>query len=454
MLGRSLTVRLLVGLIAPLIAAAVLIGLGGAWATKSIVDYTSDRLLAGSLRAIAETVTVHDGRVSVDLPPWSLGLLDSPERDSVFYSVRQGNRLLTGYGDLPAEPAFANHAQPLSFRTVSYMGRPVRQAIESRWYAGASDPVAISVAQTLDSRDAVRAKLMTSVGVMEAGLVLLAALLIWPAARWSLRPLDGVRRELVERAADADFAPVGASDVPPELKPVVGAFNALLTQLDRSVAGVRQFTADASHQMRTPLAILKTHLSLLRRGRLAAAQRGSVDDALEAVDRLQRLIEQLLALARADVIAESPNDPCALIDVVEARRSDWERRAGAGGAQLRIRMPAPFPGVRLSAPLVEQVLENLIDNAIRYGGKSIDLAIERTDTTAVIRVSDDGPGVPKMIADRAFDRFIRSSEDTTGSGLGLSIVRALAERSGGSARIRQRTQEAWFALEVTLPLVS
>jgi two-component system sensor histidine kinase TctE len=293
---------------------------------------------------------------------------------------------------------------------------------------------------------------MTSVGVMEGGLVLLAALLIWPAARWSLRPLDGVRRELVDRAShELDFAPVHTHGVPSELGPVVGAFNTLLAQLDRSVAGVRQFTADASHQMRTPLAILKTHLTLLRRGRLAASQRASVEDALEAVDRLQRLIEQLLSLARADAVEELARAVSSVAEVAQARREAWTHAARANGNRLEIRLPPAPLYVRLAPALLEQLLENLVDNAIRYGGGVVEVAADGQADGVVIRVSDDGPGLPPAIAERAFERFVRLSQDPSGSGLGLAIVKALAERAGGSVRLRPRTQATRFSVEVTLP---
>jgi two-component system sensor histidine kinase TctE len=351
---RSLSVRLSLALLIPLILSAALIGAGDAWVTRQVVDYTSDRLLAGSVRAIAESVTVENGKVRVDLPPWSLGLLDSPQRDSVFYSVRQSGRTLTGYSDLPDFDDGAIATLGPVFRTLAYQDRRVRQAAEAVRVPGVTAPVIISVAQTLESRTAVRKTLMTTVGLIEAGLVGLVALLIWPAARWSLRPLEGLRRRLAERsdARDPDFTPVAVDDVPRELQPVVVAFNTLLGQLERSVDGVRRFTADASHQIRTPLTILKTHLTLLTRAKRSTSDKASLADALEAVDRLQRLIEQLLAMARAEAAeADGPQEA----DLASSRRrvgrtdprepdrqcaSLWRRR-GQAGDPVRTRLRDP-----------------------------------------------------------------------------------------------------------------
>jgi two-component system sensor histidine kinase TctE len=433
---RSLSVRLSLALLIPLILSAALIGAGDAWVTRQVVDYTSDRLLAGSVRAIAESVTVENGKVRVDLPPWSLGLLDSPQRDSVFYSVRQSGRTLTGYSDLPDFDDGAIATLGPVFRTLAYQDRRVRQAAEAVRVPGVTAPVIISVAQTLESRTAVRKTLMTTVGLIEAGLVGLVALLIWPAARWSLRPLEGLRRRLAERsdARDPDFTPVAVDDVPRELQPVVVAFNTLLGQLERSVDGVRRFTADASHQIRTPLTILKTHLTLLTRAKRSTSDKASLADALEAVDRLQRLIEQLLAMARAEAAEADGPQEADLATCVRNLVERWSKRADAAGARLLLE-PADGPTwVPLAGALAEQILENLIDNALRYGGGAVKLAIRSEPGFAILVIEDDGLGLPDGLIRRPFERFARGPHsEGLGSGLGLSIVKALATRAGGDA---------------------
>lgn len=454
---QSLTARLLVALVAPLVVSAVLIGIGDAWVTQRVVDYTSDRLLAGSVRAIAESVTLENDRVEVDLPPWAFGLLDSPQRDSVFYNVRQSGRALTGYDDLPDfdAVAVAANGEPV-FRTLVYQDRRVRQSAVALRVPGAPSAVVISVAQTLESRTAVRKTLMTTVGAIEVGLVGLVALLIWPAATWSLSPLQGLQRRLAERsdARDPDFAPVAVDDVPGELQPVVVAFNSLLGQLERSVDGVRRFTADASHQIRTPLAIVKTHLAVLAKGRRSAADQASLSDALEAVDRLQRLIEQLLALARAEAMEADGHQQADLAACAISLVDRWARRAAAEGASLTLEIevePLPVP---LAAPLVDQILENLVDNALRYGGRAIVVGVRRAETQSILWVADDGPGLPAKLRQRPFERFMRGPQSAGhGSGLGLSIVKALAVRAGGDAFL-DNIQEGGLCVSVSFPSLS
>ncbi len=452
---QSLTARLLVALVAPLVVSAALIGFGDAWVTQRVVDYTSDRLLAGSVRAIAESVTLQNDRIEVDLPPWAFGLLDSPQRDSVFYNVRQSGRVLTGYDDLPdfdAPAVTAASGEPV-FRTLTYKGRPVRQSALALRVPGARAPVVISVAQTLESRTAVRKTLMTTVGAIEVGLVGLVALLIWPAATWSLSPLEALRRRLAERsdARDPDFAPVAVGDVPSELRPVVVAFNSLLGQLERSVDGVRRFTADASHQIRTPLAIVKTHLAVLAKGKRSASDQASLTDALEAVDRLQRLIEQLLALARAEAVETDGRQEADLAACAHSLVDRWTQRAEAEGARLALNIeaaPAPAP---LASPLVDQILENLVDNALRYGGRAITVGVCQADGRSILWVADDGPGLPAKLRQRPFERFTRGPQSPGhGSGLGLSIVKALAMRAGGDADVDD-LPEGGLRIRVSFP---
>ena len=451
---RSLTARLLVALVAPLVVSAVLIGIGDAWVTQRVVDYTSDRLLAGSVRAIAESVVLENDHVEVDLPPWAFGLLDSPQRDSVFYNVRQSGRVLTGYDDLPDfdARAIAAGGEPV-FRTVVYQNRRVRQSAAALRVPSAPAPVVISVAQTLESRAAVRKTLMTTVGAIEVGLVGLVALLIWPAATWSLSPLEGLRKRLAERsdARDPDFAPVVVGEVPRELQPVVLAFNSLLGQLERSVDGVRRFTADASHQIRTPLAIVKTHLAVLAKGKRSTADQASLADALEAVDRLQRLIEQLLALARAEAVETDGPQEADLARCAQSLIDRWTPRATAEGARLTLQVETPSVIAPLAAPLIDQILENLVDNAIRYGGSAIVVGVRQSYGKAILWVADNGPGLPDKLKQRPFERFVRGPENSGhGSGLGLSIVKALAERTGGDA-VLENTSGGGLRVSVRFP---
>lgn len=428
----SLSRRMALAIVLPLALAAAVLGVGGAVITNRVVERTSDRLLAGSLQAIAETATVENGQVWINLPPWALGVLDNPQRDSVFYSARQNGRLLTGYGDLPDITAGMAATPDPVFRSIRYKDRRVRVAAQVRSYPGSDGPVVISVAQSYESRSAVRSTLWGWLAALEIALVVLAGALVWPGVIWSLRPLRRLRRTLDDRARSgkADFTPAALTGVPRELTSVLDSFNAVLAQLGRATERERRFTADASHQIRTPLTVLHTSLALMQRRRgLPAAARQDLDDARAAASGLQRLLLQLLALARAEteggVVPEETIDLAAL-----CRNALRDFPAGA----LSCTAAAPVPALG-NADLTREILANLIDNALRYGGPGpveIHAALDPGDASPVLGIRDHGPGVPDDERERVMERFYRSRKvrGIAGSGLGLPIVKALADRMG------------------------
>lgn len=432
---NSFSARLTLALVLPMTAFALVLGAGGAVVTRQVVDRTADRLLAGAARAISETMTVEDGRVRVNIPPWALGVLDNPERDRVYYSVYQRGRLLTGYGSLPQAARPPLDGVP-RFDYVEYRGGRVRRATQAVSLVGGGAPVVVSIAQSLDSRRAVRGDLMTALLVLEGLLIALAACLVLPAVRWNMRPLQAAKRQLdARRAAEGGYRPIDVRDVPTEIAPLLEAFNRLLVELAANHEGMRRFTADASHQMRTPLTILKTHLSLLEAAPVTRTQadREAIRDAREASDRLGRLLIQLLALARAD---QSEQAPLRVVDLaVHAGHAVEQARPAAAraGVALALRPPARAVRARLHPEFFAEMMVNLLDNALKYGGRRVEVSVAWQDRAPVLTIDDAGAGIPESDRSLAFGRFTRlaTTQAVPGSGLGLSIVEALALRQGG-----------------------
>ena len=172
---HSLVIRLLIAQVAPLALFAIVVLAVGAWTAHRIVADNADRLLAGALQTIRETVSVKEGAVIVDVAPWALALLDGPERDAVFYNVREGDRLVTGYVELPRLPQ-ANTQAPV-FADLSVRGVPVRMAQQQLAIPGRPALVTVSVAQSLESRRASLRELYRSMLLLPSLLVILAALL-------------------------------------------------------------------------------------------------------------------------------------------------------------------------------------------------------------------------------------------------------------------------------------
>ncbi|WP_199902080.1 sensor histidine kinase, partial [Azospirillum sp. B506] len=451
----SLRRRLLTRLLVPLGALAVGLGVGGAALIHGFVQSTHDRLLAGSTLAIAERLAVgdDDGEVTVDLPAVAFGMLESQARDNIYYNVAHEGGVITGYLDLPLPDIAAMPTNLTVFRDATYHGHPVRVAAQVRRLYGVPQPVLVQVAETTEGRRAVEVNLLLWLTLLELALVGGSGLLVWGAVGRGLAPLGRLRRVIDARSARGRIAlvPLPLAVVPAEVMPLVVAINGLLARLDQSIGTMRRFTADASHQLRTPLAVLRTHLALLRRfGTDSPEGRAALDDVEGAVKRLERLLVQLLALARAD--EDAPVVPTAP-EVTDLLQVAMEVAAEQVPAALALDVEVRFEKLDIDGPedgtalrvagnpvLGGELLGNLLDNAIRYNrpGGTVTVRVG-AGPKPVMEVEDDGPGIPETERERVFERFYRldrpGEPPRTGSGLGLAIVRALADRLGAAVRL-------------------
>ncbi|WP_434383426.1 sensor histidine kinase [Melittangium boletus] len=439
----SLTTRLVVALAGALAVLALVLGLGGAWLIHGVVERSGDRVLAGSVGAIAETLALEDGELTLDLPPAAFGMLENAEHDNVYYAVRHQGRLVTGYADLP----FAEQIPPrdtVAFRYEAFRGQSVRIATVSRLIPRLKGAVVVQVAETLQARDALRARMVGGLALLEGALLLGAALTARPALRWGLRPLAR-SRALVEdkaRAAPVELTALPLAPVPAEIRPFVEAVNALLARLEESTVRMRRFTGDASHQMRTPLAVLRMHLALALRPEATQAERAAaLRDVEGATLSLERLLTQLLALVRAEERGALP-----ALQRVELNGAVAQVTADFVPQALRARVEVHFEGhasevfVRADPVLVREVVGNLLDNALRYHrpGGLVAVRVVCVDAVPWLEIEDNGPGIPPEERERVFQRFHRLPRDQSqsGSGLGLSIVRSLAEHMAAEVVLR------------------
>jgi heavy metal sensor kinase len=271
--------------------------------------------------------------------------------------------------------------------------------------------------------------------------LLIASVAGYGAAAGALRPVELMRRRAGEIQASR---PGRRLPVPPsgdEVARLGETLNDMLDRLEAAYARERQFVADASHELRSPLTILRGELELVLRdaGELDGF-RQAISTAAEEADRLSQLAEDLLVIARSDqgrlpVTLERLNVH-ELLDSVSHR---FSRRA----AEHDIVIDAP-PDLELDADRLrlEQAVGNLIDNALRHGGGTIALAARVTDDSVELHIRDDGPGFPPQFLERAFERFTRAdvARRRGGAGLGLAIVRAIADAHGGRARARNRPE--------------
>jgi signal transduction histidine kinase len=235
---------------------------------------------------------------------------------------------------------------------------------------------------------------------------------------------------------------------PHEIHALARSFNTTAAQLEQLLDAQRAFVADASHQLRTPLAALRLRLENLE-SEISDEGHDDLDGAIEEVNRLSLLVDGLLELARVEQHGAHP-EPIDVRAVVTARREAWEPFAEEHGVQLRVVLDGDEQ-VLATAGRLEQVLDNLLNNAIDVApaGSAIDLGVVRVGDTVRISVSDVGPGMTEQQRARAFDRFWRAEEGTSGFGLGLAIVRQLVVADGGDVALD--SSEAG-GLEVTVSL--
>lgn len=270
------------------------------------------------------------------------------------------------------------------------------------------------------------------------GVIVLAAVAVvgWIIARSVVRPLTDME-EAATAAGTGDFsARIDAGEAPAEVEALAGAFNAMAARLEDLIGRQRAFVADASHELRTPLTALRLRLENLEDS-VADDARADLAAAVAESERLADLVDQLLAIARAEAGAGKVVE-VELASVVAERCELWSAVADEQGVRLST---AAGSSVLVSAVAgaPEQVLDNLISNALAVSpaGTSIVAAVTVDGEWGVVSISDQGPGMSEEDRRRAFDRFWRGDQSTPGTGLGLAIVRQLVETSSGHVTLEQ-----------------
>jgi signal transduction histidine kinase len=324
-------------------------------------------------------------------------------------------------------PGEASRAQDGSFFVTREVdGEPMRLLVTPTLVAGAS----------LEDRQESLDELLAQLLVVGPLALLLASVTGYLLATAALRPVEAMRREASEISGDAAGRRLPLPRARDELRRLGETLNAMLGRLQESLARERRFVADASHELRTPLALLQTELELaLRHKRTPGELEDALRSAKDEVDRLARLAEDLLVLARLDE-GRLPlrTEEVSARDLLDAVARRFDTRATGEGRALEVDAePVSLEGDRLR---LEQALGNLVDNALRYGAGTVRLEASRSDGEVELRVADEGEGFGPELLPVAFDRFTRRDEarGDGAAGLGLAIVAAIARAHGGTAR--------------------
>lgn len=421
------------------------------WVAVRSATLAYDRSLLDTALAIAEQLRIVDGKPTLQLTPQARAVLLTDKFDRIFFAVRgPHNELLEGEPDLPGPPsAFLEqrNSEGREYYNGSLNGHPIRLAALQTEREG--QVLTTLTAETLNKRNALFREIVLGMLLPELLLVLAALTVVWFGIHSGLMPLTGLRRELAGRS-HTDLSPI-TTDVPEELQPVVKEINDLMQRLERSLSSQRHFVSDAAHQLRTPIAALQAQVEVALR---TAGQdnRPQLEGILQAARRLSHLVDQLLALARAEPSQSEPYPEIALETVVHNVAESWLPIAIGKGIDLGFELTPTT--VRGNALLLQEMFSNLVDNALRHtpAGGTITVRCGHGHDTAWLTVEDSGPGVAEEESEKVFERFYQSPGSLSdGCGLGLAIVLQIARQHGGSAAMERSPDLGGAQVRISLP---
>lgn len=453
---RTLRNQLLVWLAVPLLVL---------WSISSAVDFdiakrfvnlAYDRALLEAALDIGRQVKLIDDQIYVDLPEVALQMLQSRESDRLYYLViGPGNEYITGEPDLPA-PSDAS-TDRVRYYDEEFRGRLIRAvALRVPVQPGsARGAVMIHVAERITVRSNSARQLILGMVLPQAVLILAATLAVWYGVGRGLRPLASLRRE-IETRSHLDLSALPEAPAPRELQPLIHAMNDLLGRLSAALAAQQRFIADAAHQLRTPLAGIKTQTELALRNTQSDEVQATLRQLRTATEQTTRLVNQLLSLARAEPGAKREY-ATQLIDLSSLARestTEWVPRAIERDIDLGFEGPETAAKIDGNAFLLKEMLNNVLDNALRYTGHGGQVTVRVAPDTSTVKLSveDTGLGIPESERERVFERFYRVlGTGTDGCGLGLAIVREIAQSHGAEIRLDSGRNGIGTAVQISFP---
>jgi signal transduction histidine kinase len=320
-------------------------------------------------------------------------------------------------------------------------------------YSSVRDDGVAQAAQRVGARHEMARELAAEVFPLMLLLMLIVGGLLVFGLRRGLQPLDSAAKDIAARSATA-LDPIDVGGVPREIMPLVASINGLIGRLGTAFAAQRRFLADAAHELRSPVTALRLQVQLLRRSTDEASREEAMAELEAGIARSQRLIEQLLLVARSEPEGQiTRNEPVELGELVRAVVGNLSIEAEHRGIDLGAAAIAPVV-ILGDREQLSVLLNNLVENALRYApeGGVVDVEAGLRHDRAELRVIDNGPGIAPAERERVFDRFFRGesamaqARDKSGSGLGLAIVRAIADRHG--ADVSLHTPPSGRGLEV------
>jgi two-component system sensor histidine kinase TctE len=430
-IGPSLHLRVLRWLIVPLALMSCVILVEVYYTANRTTERIVDQML------VFQAIGILEHAISTEGDMVHLEIIQRTTGRTVFYKVEgPGNSFLTGYSGLPNPPDEISLAvdEPYFYQS-SYRNREIRIVAMRRLVEGrdVNGPVSVYVGQHTDKRKQLVWEIVSSSLFHLGLLIILAGGLGWVAVTQGLKPLARLERAIGRRSYN-DMRPIDVV-MPREVRNVVAALNDLLSRLRESVERRKRFIANASHQLRTPVASLMAQTELA----LRKSERGSSCGELQAINdratQMSHLIKQLLSLARADSedIVSDRQESIDLIKFTKQVTIEWLNEHHDTAIDLGFESGLDSLMIKANDTLITELLNNLIDNANNYcpKGSLVTVRVDCDKSHAILEVEDNGPGIPEAERERVLERFYRLHEDRTGTGLGLAIAKEVANRHHG-----------------------
>lgn len=452
---KTLRGQLLAWLAAPLLVLWLMSTLVDYDIAKRFVNLAYDRALLEAALDIGREVKHVGDQIYIDLPEVAVRMIQSRESDRLYYIVLgPKNEYVSGEPDLPTLPDPS--ADRVRYYDEEYRGHSIRAValrvpVEPDAARGA---VMIHVAERMTVRSDSARQIMFGMVLPQALLIIAATVAVWYGVARGLRPLASLRAE-IESRSHRDLSPLSETRAPRELQPLIAAMNGLLGRLSAVLGAQQRFIADAAHQLRTPLAGIKTQTELALRNWKSPEIETTLRQLHTATEKTTRLVNQLLSLARAEPgeKREHATKPLDLAALARDTATEWVPRALERDIDLGFDAPDGAIVVDGNRFLLGEMLNNVLDNALRYTqrGGQVTVRVSSTTNGPALSVEDTGPGIPDAERERVFERFYSVLGSGDGCGLGLAIVREIAQSHGAEVKLDSGAGGVGTSVQITFP---
>ena len=461
----SLRRRLLLGILVPVVLFIAFNTLSLYRQTLASLHTAYDRTLLASAKTISEQLDVigydDTAELRATVPYSALEAFEADNQSQMFYRVSNlRGELVSGFDELPvwqgSIPDRPPYAALVDFYDARFRGREVRVAVLLQPVSSSQGRAmaVIQVAETLEVRETLALQILRNTLLRQALLIGVIALTVILVVQRALNPVRQLSRQLQGRT-EGDLSPIASPSAPRELQPLIDATNEVMQRLRHLLRHQKRFVRDASHQLRTPLAVLKTQVQSALRGDVEPRQ--ALREISDTTDRATQLANQMLALAKVEQLRQQSMPPASRLDDV-LRAVALEISPLIAQRNLDFGIHTEPASVQAHEWMLRELSRNLLHNAVRHSPPGSELSVDlRTDQHHVaLTVSDHGTGIDSELASRLFQPF-SAGDVRSGSGLGLAICHEIVLALGGSIVLTNRmagTQVMGLDAVVRLPLAA